>query len=326
MKTLILNENGLRVSREKNFLKILNYKNEYQLIPLKDLEQIIISGEISISTNAMEFIISKNIDCVFFKEWRNSKYRLFSDNNMKDIESWNNQINISEMKRYSLACEFLISASYNKLKLLEIYGKDKDLSLELFSLRGFIMDLKRCKDINQLFMIEASITSCYFRALKKIIPEQYKFIGRVRKPTKDIVNSLLSYGYKILEIEIEKSLFRLGLNPYVGILHVNKKNRKSLIYDIIEEFRQPIIDETVIKLCLHKEFLNNDFNFSNKGICHIDGGKKKYLNAIFTKLEQKTKYAESNKTFKEIIFEQASLLKKSINKIYCYKGFHYEGD
>ena len=37
-----------------------------------------------------------------------------------------------------------------------------------------------------------------------------------------------------------------GLDPYAGFLHVDRPGKPSLVLDLIEEFRQPIVDKTVI--------------------------------------------------------------------------------
>ena len=59
---------------------------------------------------------------------------------------------------------------------------------------------------------------------------------------------MLNYGYAILASEIAKNIVTLGLDPYCGLLHADLKRRQSLIFDLIEEFRQQIVDKTVFKL------------------------------------------------------------------------------
>jgi CRISPR-associated protein Cas1 len=40
-----------------------------------------------------------------------------------------------------------------------------------------------------------------------------------------------------------------GLEPFAGFLHVDRPGKPSLVLDLIEEFRQPIVDRAVIALC-----------------------------------------------------------------------------
>lgn len=37
-----------------------------------------------------------------------------------------------------------------------------------------------------------------------------------------------------------------GLEPFAGFLHVDRPGKPSLVLDLVEEFRQPVVDRTVI--------------------------------------------------------------------------------
>jgi CRISPR-associated protein Cas1 len=39
-----------------------------------------------------------------------------------------------------------------------------------------------------------------------------------------------------------------GLEPFAGFLHVDRPGKPSLVLDLVEEFRQPIVDRAVIAL------------------------------------------------------------------------------
>ena len=60
-----------------------------------------------------------------------------------------------------------------------------------------------------------------------------------------IVNAMLNYSYAILASEVLKSLHMSGLDPYAGFLHADLYGCNSLVFDVMEEFRQQIVD----KLC-----------------------------------------------------------------------------
>ena len=56
------------------------------------------------------------------------------------------------------------------------------------------------------------------------------------------------YSYAILASEVLKSLHMSGLDPYAGFLHADLYGRTSLVFDVMEEFRQQIVDKSVLKL------------------------------------------------------------------------------
>lgn len=79
------------------------------------------------------------------------------------------------------------------------------------------------------------------------------FAGRAHRGATDSVNTLLNYGYGILYAQVWTALTLAGLEPFGGFLHVDRPGKPSLVLDFIEEFRQPIVDRTVIAL-LNKGF------------------------------------------------------------------------
>jgi CRISPR-associated protein Cas1 len=60
------------------------------------------------------------------------------------------------------------------------------------------------------------------------------------------VNSALNYGYGILYTQVWGAIMNAGLEPFAGFVHVDRPGKPSLVLDLIEEFRQPIVDRAVI--------------------------------------------------------------------------------
>jgi CRISPR-associated protein Cas1 len=48
--------------------------------------------------------------------------------------------------------------------------------------------------------------------------------------------------------QVERALVLAGLDPYAGFIHVDRPGKPSLTLDLIEEFRQAVVDRTVIGL------------------------------------------------------------------------------
>lgn len=100
----------------------------------------------------------------------------------------------------------------------------------------------------ELMGYEGMAAQRYWGAVKMTIPGQYGFIGREGRGAKDPINSALNYGYGILYSQVERCLVLAGLDPYAGFLHVDRPGKPSLTLDFIEEFRQPVVDRTVIAM------------------------------------------------------------------------------
>jgi CRISPR-associated protein Cas1 len=62
----------------------------------------------------------------------------------------------------------------------------------------------------------------------------------------DPVNALLSLGYTLLANVVEAAVHVVGMDPYLGALHAPEPGRPSLVCDLQEEFRAPVVDALVV--------------------------------------------------------------------------------
>lgn len=85
--------------------------------------------------------------------------------------------------------------------------------------------------------LEGSAGRHYFEALSLSTPSREKFKGRSSRPAKDRFNALLNYAYGILYSRVERSLVIAGLDPYIGFMHRDDYNSKSMVFDFIEPYR-----------------------------------------------------------------------------------------
>jgi CRISPR-associated protein Cas1 len=72
------------------------------------------------------------------------------------------------------------------------------------------------------------------------------------------INALLNLTYKLAEVEARFALVRLGLDPGLGVLHLDAAGRDSLALDVLEPVR-PAVDHFVLDLAAERSFLKRDF-------------------------------------------------------------------
>jgi CRISPR-associated endonuclease Cas1 len=72
------------------------------------------------------------------------------------------------------------------------------------------------------------------------------------------LNALLNLCYKLAEAEARFALVRLGLDPGLGVLHLDAPGRDSLALDVLEPLR-PAIDRFVLELVAERSFHKRDF-------------------------------------------------------------------
>ncbi len=94
--------------------------------------------------------------------------------------------------------------------------------------------------------MEGKAGRLYWTGVKEIIKNKIEFFGRETRGAIDPVNSLLNYGYGILYSIVWGTVLNAGLEPFAGFLHVDRSGKPSLVLDLTEEFRQPVVDKVVI--------------------------------------------------------------------------------
>ena len=80
------------------------------------------------------------------------------------------------------------------------------------------------------------------------MPDVLGFRRRVHRGADDVVNKTLNYCYALLLNHVWIAVRRAGLDPSIGMLHTGRRRSAGLVFDLMEPFRQPVVDKTVLAL------------------------------------------------------------------------------
>ncbi|MFH7835194.1 MAG: CRISPR-associated endonuclease Cas1 [Candidatus Aenigmatarchaeota archaeon] len=176
-------------------------------------------------------------------------------------------------KSVHLAKSFAIGKILNQKEILYSMAKNRkksnpklaDFLFEISnSLLKYSENIKKIESKNvesvrmNIINEEAEAAEKYWLAIKEAFKDFIDFPGRKKRfdrPT-DPINISLNYLYSILAGECLICLDSIGLDPYAGFLHVDSPRRPALVMDLIEEFRQPIVDRIVFKMVYEKKLDN----------------------------------------------------------------------
>lgn len=82
------------------------------------------------------------------------------------------------------------------------------------------------------------------------------------------VNALLNLTYSLLESESRLALLAAGLDPTLGVLHADQRNRDSFALDAMEPVR-PDVDSFVLDLLEERTLTSRDFVELANGVCRV---------------------------------------------------------
>jgi len=209
----------------------------------------------------------------------------------------------------------LLEAKFQRTKdvlgwLKERYPKvDIDIDRE-------VSKLGTTDNIKDMLAIEGRVAHIYWQQIIKIIPKKFKFESRqyTNRPfgSVDPINTLLNYGYALLEAGCRKAINSVGLDTHVGFLHEVTVGKEPLVYDLQEPFRW-IVDVAVIKALENNVFEKNDFiRTGNYNLKLRTSGAKKLTKELENQFNEFVSYRGKNRRWSYVILLKTRELAKYI--------------
>ncbi len=331
MKILYVTEQGSIIKKTSRRLIITKEGKIIAEVSTIGLEGIVIFGNIQITTPVIATLLESGI-YVSFLSYK-GKFRGI----LLPVQHKNVFLRIAQYERYlddefqrKLASKIVKAKITNAKKLILKYSRNHpeiDFNNEILLMDKSFEKVERTPPVPVLLGIEGQATTAYFRAFRKMIQSDIIFSGRNRRPPKDPVNVMLSFGYTILTNEILSLLFATGFDPYIGYLHGIDYGRPSLALDIIEEFRHPIIDRLVLHLLNRKIFTVDDFiEEKENGVILNKDAIKKFIHHYENLMTDQTYDSETGQTitYRNLIRQQIYKMAKTIQTGQHYNPFIFE--
>lgn len=258
-------------------------------IPVNNLEGVICFNYLGASPKFMQYCTDRNINVSFITPFgrymagmcgrikgnvllRKKQYFMSEDTGFC--------LNISK----NLICSKLFNCRYEVNRSIRDNKNKADVSaLEYTSmaLKNAISAVSACRSMEELRGLEGDAARQYFSTFDCMILQQkedFKFGERTRRPPRDNVNAMLSFGYSLLAHDVEAALLSIGLDPYVGFMHSDRPGRISLALDIMEELRAIFVDRFVLSLINLKQIAAKNFlHKESEGVLLTDDARKVFL-------------------------------------------------
>jgi CRISPR-associated endonuclease Cas1 len=163
--------------------------------------------------------------------------------------------------------------------------RDSSVAQTIASARGA---LTTAKTIEAVRLFESQAAYAYWSAWHTVpvvfpkndlrrVPEHWRSFGSRRSPLTNSPrlavnppNAMLNYLYAVLESESRLALAALGLDPGIGVLHVDSLSRDSLACDLMEAIRPQV--DTYLLDWITREPLRREWFFEQRdGSCRLMG-------------------------------------------------------
>ena len=157
----------------------------------------------------------------------------------------------------------IISAKLANQRALLLYhskyrGRDPNARRRLIegaaAIESYMREVERLSELpmrkarQPIFLAEARAAAHYWEAFSALVPVHFGFRHRAHRGAQDVVNKALNYGYAQLLSRVWVAVHRAGLEPSLGLLHTGRRRSAGLVFDLMEPFRQPVVDKVVLGL------------------------------------------------------------------------------
>ena len=337
LNTLYLQEQGSILLKDGDRFSVEKEGRQINEINVRRVEQILVLGNITLSTLAMQYCMKSNIPVTFLSQHGSYFGRLEATTaDQSAIERFQYLRSLDEPFALDLARRIVEAKIRNSCTMIQ---KERALAWEsngelkekfdttLLLMHALLEQSKTCESIDVLRELASKSAALYFELygllFKKELPFYSNAFSRVRRPPTDPVNSLLSFGYTLLHTNIFSLVRMRGMNPYIGFLHAEEKGNPALINDLIEEFRT-LIDSMTLHTLNKGVLRNRDFYYpATQGGCFMtDDARKKFLAVFEQRMWEESHDQQSGQTMNIRRLIESQVIK--ISEVLAGKRAFYE--
>ncbi|HOL21313.1 MAG TPA: type I-B CRISPR-associated endonuclease Cas1b [bacterium] len=296
-------------------------------IPIENTEEIHIFGEVAINKKLLDFVSQKGILLHFYN------YYGFYEGSFYPREHYNSGILILTQadyynnfeKRIYFAKKFVEGAFLNMLKVLEYYNlRGENLEEEISKIKNLLESLEKFSTVEEIMAIEGNAKDIYYRSFNKIIKnENFYFEKREKRPPRNRINALISYGNSLLYTYVLSEIYKTHLDPRIGFLHTTNFRRFSLNLDIAEIFKPIIVDRAIFTVINKGMIKKKHFEEELGGIYLNEVGKKIFVEEMDKRMKTTIKHKKlgKNVSYRSLIRMELYKIEKHLLNDEKYEPF-----
>ena len=297
LNTLFVFTQGTYLRKDSETVVVRSDKKTVVRLPLLNIGSIACFGRIGISPQLMGFCGQNGIAITFMTEQGRflAAVNGFTPGNvLLRREQYRRADDLEAAKRIARSCILGKLSNYRTVLrrgVRDLTESEATVRLERIAIRmdAAIRTFSETLSLDQLRGMEGELSAEYFSVFNDLITTQksdFVFSGRNRRPPKDNVNAMLSFGYSMLTNDLRSACEAAGLDAAVGFLHRDRPGRPSLALDLMEEFRAVLVDRLVLSLINRGQVKASNFNLDPGGGVTMDESSRKLLVASYQKRKQ----------------------------------------
>lgn len=327
MAVVYVREQGTTIVKSGERLAIAKGSHHLLERPISDVESIALFGNVQITSQALFLLMAHGIDVSYFTfdgKYLGHTAADSSKNIFLRMRQYDHYMNMD--KRMEMARTIVRNKILNQIVLIQdnMWRDGYDWKSDAEELEKHLRKISDKNDANSLMGIEGICSNIYFKSYAHMFTCDFKFEKRSRRPPRNPINVILSLGYTLITKEVTGVLESESFETHLGFLHGIRYGRKSLALDLVEEFRQPVVDRLVLKLFNRNMITQFDFEFPEDGTVVLTEEGFRHFCVAYERWMNGQDALSGDKCFRSRLREQAAKLKKSVQYGAAYTPYAWK--
>ncbi|AFK21718.1 type I-B CRISPR-associated endonuclease Cas1b [Pyrococcus sp. ST04] len=277
MKTPIyITQPGI-LERKSNTLFFVN-ENGKKALPINTISEIHCFRPVTLTSGAIKLLADNDVPVHFY-----NKYGYYRGSFMPTESQVSGAIVIAQAehylddeKRVYIARQFVEGIKASTIALLKSQSVDP-MFIEEIEVEG--------SSAQELMGIESKLWQEFYKDFSGML-KYFSFDGRNRRPPRDEVNAMISYGNSVLYTVALSEIRKTYAHPAISFLHEPLERRYSLALDIADIFKPITVFRVVLRL-VNRRMIREEHFRRDVGVLLSNEGLKIFLKELNSELERK---------------------------------------
>ncbi len=284
---LYVRSQGSQVGIDSGSFVVSKNHKEIARALITDISQISLFGNIQITNQCLRKAIREEIPVAFFSS-KGSYYGMAGGFSYKNAHYKKAQyLSLTGTKPLEI-CRALVAAKLLSQRIILKKRTNSGAERKLFKLSEKAV---QSNSIDELRGFEGAGAAMYFSEFPNLLKgkrneDKITFSTRNRRPPKDPVNAMLSFGYSLLSKEFVVAIELAGLDPMQGFYHTDRNRRPALALDLMEPFRASFVDSVVLGMIKRGQVSEKDFMKEENAVIMKSDFRRKFITSWEKRLQR----------------------------------------
>ena len=331
LRPLYVTGYGLSIGRSGQLLQVREKRSVVQESRLNDVSQLNVFGSASVTSGAVQALCEAERPIAYFSTggWF---YGMTTGLGLKNVFLRREQFRQADNEAFcSRMAGAVVATKIRNQRTMLQRNHIEPPPRALGGMRRLALQAESNCDLGTLLGIEGAAAHLYFGLFGGMLKlgdhrafPAFDFTSRNRRPPKDPINALLSFGYSLLARNLTIVCHAVGFDPFIGFYHQPRFGRPALALDLMEEFRPLVVDSVVLTTVNTGMVTRDDFLGVGEAVTLKARGRKRFLQAFEQRMDALVTHPlfGYRVSYRRVLEIQARLLARAVtDELPEYVGF-----